>query len=171
MSRVHRVTKELPGSGDALHLPIEPTSSIKQNLVCFAARLTVAAAPDLRGEGDDLLMPTIVNRRRATPSAVSVSALALVLVTGALWPHLSWAGDLNQPAQDAPIIAVDWQAPLSLPPRFRNHCRYDINHGAWYCSDHCGIDDQFYFCSPASFGCCHPGYGYCDWRRHLRCAP
>jgi hypothetical protein len=61
--------------------------------------------------------------------------------------------------------------PESLPPHFRNHCTFDVIRGRWSCSNHCGLDYQFYFCSPASFGCCHPGYGYCDWNGSLRCAP
>jgi len=69
------------------------------------------------------------------------------------------------------FATVDWQPPRSLPARFRNHCRYDPIHGRAYCANHCGPDYQFYFCSQESFGCCHPGYGYCDWKGHLRCAP
>ena len=70
----------------------------------------------------------------------------------------------------APRVEVGWQTPDSLPPRFRNHCRVDGWH-APYCSDHCGWGHQFYYCSDASFGCCHVGRGYCDWRGSLRCAP
>jgi hypothetical protein len=29
----------------------------------------------------------------------------------------------------APVIQVDWQYPLSLPPRFRNHCAIDTFSG------------------------------------------
>jgi hypothetical protein len=74
------------------------------------------------------------------------------------------------PAGAAPI-QIDWQGPLSLPPRFRNHCFVDVLSGRPYCSDHCGFDHQFYFCSRQSFGCCRVGYGYCDWTGLLRCAP
>jgi hypothetical protein len=117
-------------------------------------------------------MPKIlIDPRSMAGSTVTALAFALMLSAGALWPSRLRAGELNSPAIGAPIIAVDWQGPMSLPPRFRNHCHYDVNHGAWYCSDHCGIDYQFYFCSPTSFGCCRPGYGYCDWKGHLRCAP
>lgn len=115
-------------------------------------------------------MPTMfIDLRRIAALTFVVSTIALF--TGTLWPSAARAAELNASSIGAPIIAVDWQGPLSLPPRFRNHCRYDINRGAWYCADHCGVDYQFYFCSPASFGCCHLGYGYCDWRGHLRCAP
>lgn len=117
-------------------------------------------------------MPAIfVSLRRTTSSTVGVLALALVLFAGALWPLPSRAGDLKHRAAGAVIVAVDWQGPLSLPPRFRNHCRYDTSHRAWYCANHCGRDDQFYFCSQGSFGCCQRGYGYCDWKGRLRCAP
>ena len=70
-----------------------------------------------------------------------------------------------------PLVQVDWQGPLSLPRRFRNHCAVDVLTGRPYCSDHCGFNYQFYYCSHQSFGCCRVGYGYCDWRGLLRCAP
>ena len=69
-----------------------------------------------------------------------------------------------------PVVRVDWQDPVLLPPRFRNHCRSDW-WGRPYCENHCGRGYEFYFCSPGSFGCCHVGYGYCDWHGHLRCHP
>jgi hypothetical protein len=72
------------------------------------------------------------------------------------------------------IVVVDWQSPQTLPRRFRNHCSYD-GYGGYggrsYCSDHCGSDYQFYYCSHASFGCCRVGSGYCDWSGFLRCHP
>ncbi len=64
---------------------------------------------------------------------------------------------------------ADWQTPEQLPPVFRNHCSFESFTNRPYCSNHCGIDYQFYFCSPASFGCCHLGHGYCDWNGILRC--
>jgi len=69
------------------------------------------------------------------------------------------------------LVRVDWQEPLQLPPRFRNHCTYENFTARPYCSDHCGIDYQFYYCSEASFGCCHLGRGYCDFNGLLRCHP
>ena len=69
------------------------------------------------------------------------------------------------------FMRVDWQYPLQLSPRFRNHCTYEYFDGRPYCSNHCGIDYQFYYCSEISFGCCHLGRGYCDWRGALRCHP
>jgi hypothetical protein len=107
--------------------------------------------------------------RRTIAAVVAIAASALTLSSANAWPVVARAAEPLQVS--APVVTVDWQEPWSLPPRFRNHCGYDVNHGAWRCSDHCGIDYQFYFCSPASFGCCHPGYGYCDWNGHLRCAP
>jgi hypothetical protein len=106
---------------------------------------------------------------RTIAAAVAIAASALTLSSANAWPATAQTAEPLQVS--APVVAVDWQGPWSLPPRFRNHCGYAVNHGAWRCSDHCGIDYQFYFCSPASFGCCHPGYGYCDWNDHLRCAP
>ena len=75
------------------------------------------------------------------------------------------------PPQRTAVIQVDWQWPQWLPRRFRNHCAIDTFSGRPYCSDHCGLDYQFYLCSPASFGCCHIGSGYCDWNGLLRCHP
>jgi hypothetical protein len=68
-----------------------------------------------------------------------------------------------------PIVRVDWQYPWQLPPRFRNHCRYEYFAARPYCSDHCGSDYKFYYCSEVSFGCCHLGRGYCDPSGLLRC--
>jgi hypothetical protein len=70
-----------------------------------------------------------------------------------------------------PVRRVDWQDPALLPPRFRNHCTSSDWWGRPYCENHCGRGYEFYFCSPESFGCCHVGYGYCDWHGHLRCHP
>jgi hypothetical protein len=124
------------------------------------------------GEGELLISTILIGSRRVVASAVTTLTLALlILAAGALWSSPSRAAPLDASSMGAPIITVDWQGPMSLPPRFRNHCRYDTEHGAWYCSDHCGIDYQFYFCSPASFGCCRINYGYCDWKGRLRCAP
>jgi hypothetical protein len=69
------------------------------------------------------------------------------------------------------VIRADWQEPAQVPPRFRNHCRVENFTGRPYCSDHCGSDYQFYFCSELSFGCCHLGRGYCDFRGLVRCVP
>ncbi len=70
-----------------------------------------------------------------------------------------------------PLIQADWQEPQSLPPRFRNHCATDSFSHRPYCSNHCGFDYQFYYCSRESFGCCRIGFGYCDWNGLLRCHP
>jgi hypothetical protein len=117
-------------------------------------------------------MPTKPSHfHRIAPRFAAVSALAVACSIGLTWPSVLSAGDLNYTPIGAPLTRVDWQEPTSLPPHFRNHCSFDVNHGRWSCSNHCGLDYQFYFCSPASFGCCHPGYGYCDWNGSLRCAP
>jgi hypothetical protein len=76
----------------------------------------------------------------------------------------------SPPAWDAAIL-VDWQYPESLPPRFRNHCSTEYFSGRFYCADHCGSGYQFFYCSEASFGCCHLGRGYCDIHGSLRCSP
>ncbi len=69
------------------------------------------------------------------------------------------------------LIPADWQEPQSLPLRFRNHCAADSFSRRPYCSNHCGFDYQFYYCSRESFGCCRIGFGYCDWSGLLRCHP
>ena len=76
----------------------------------------------------------------------------------------------NLPA-DTPLIRADWQEPQSLPLRFRNHCASETLSRRPYCSDHCGFEYQFYYCSRGSFGCCRVGFGYCDWNGLLRCHP
>jgi hypothetical protein len=81
------------------------------------------------------------------------------------------AGEVNLAAADGAVVFVDWQGPEQLPPRFRNHCTLENFTGRPYCSDHCGVDSQFYYCTQASFGCCRLGHGYCDWNGVLRCHP
>ncbi len=56
-----------------------------------------------------------------------------------------------------------------LPRAFQNHCGWKWGH--FYCANHCGADYQFYYCNRVSFGCCHVGYGYCDYHGLLRCRP
>lgn len=70
-----------------------------------------------------------------------------------------------------PLIHFDPGDPAFLPRRFRNHCSFDVTYGRYYCSDRCGSDYQFYYCSRWSFGCCHIGVGYCDPAGLLRCRP
>ncbi len=98
-------------------------------------------------------------------------AVALTLLLCAGWVTVCPAAQTIKPPADVTIIQVDWQAPQSLPRRFRNHCARDPFSGRPYCSDHCGFDYQFFFCSRESFGCCRPGFGYCDWNGLLRCHP
>jgi hypothetical protein len=89
------------------------------------------------------------------------------------------AMNLNTFAAPTPQLAaatsllqrVDWQTPDQLPRLLRNHCAYDVESGRPYCSDHCGYNYQVYACSRHSFGCCRPGFGYCDWNGLLRCHP
>ena len=68
-------------------------------------------------------------------------------------------------------VRIDWHYPWQLPPRFRNHCAYEYFTARPFCSNHCGSGYQFFYCSEASFGCCHLGHGYCDWGGLLRCSP
>lgn len=79
------------------------------------------------------------------------------------------AGEAARLAPQGDLVRIDWQVPEQLPPQFRNHCTVENFTARPYCSNHCGADYQFYYCSPASFGCCHLGHGYCDWNGVLRC--
>jgi len=106
---------------------------------------------------------------RGLARVVAVAALAIACDAALAGHQRAFAGALNYSPLDRPLIAADWQPPAALPRAFRNHCHFD-GEGRFYCSNHCGPDYQFYFCTPASFGCCRPGFGYCDWIGHLRCA-
>jgi hypothetical protein len=90
---------------------------------------------------------------------------------GLVAPSLCAAASAAGPLPAASVLEADWQGPLSLPPRFRNHCVIDFFSGRPYCLNHCGIDYQFYYCTPRAFGCCRVGFGYCDWHGQLRCHP
>ena len=88
-----------------------------------------------------------------------------------IWAAGCAAGQSGPAGAASFVIPADWQYPQQLPPRFRNHCTFEYFTARPYCSDHCGIDYQFYYCSEASFGCCHLGRGYCDFGGLLRCHP
>jgi hypothetical protein len=87
--------------------------------------------------------------------AITILVLGLLAVSACA--SIGRAGEGLRPAMDANRLIVeaadwDWQGPQSLPPRFRNHCSYDSFSGRPYCSDHCGIDYQFYHCLNGSLG-------------------
>jgi hypothetical protein len=73
------------------------------------------------------------------------------------------------PAPDVQVVQFTYALrPLPLlPRRFQNHCGFYRGH--FYCADHCGADDQLYYCSPVAFGCCHIGHGYCSGDGSVRC--
>ena len=96
--------------------------------------------------------------------------LAAGFLGAGLSPSSVTAQTMPSTADGATVIRVDWQGPEALAPRFRNHCGID-RFGRAFCSNHCGLDHQFYYCSEISFGCCHFGRGYCSFRGQLRCAP
>ena len=101
---------------------------------------------------------------------IKVKTALLAISVCTLFATLCPASEISMPDRDL-VVRVDWQEPMQLPPRYRNHCRAENFTGRPYCSDHCGIDSQFFYCSQASFGCCRLGHGYCDWDGLLRCAP
>ena len=98
-------------------------------------------------------------------------ALALAALGGVAATSTGAAAPPLAPLPRMAVIQADWQGPLSLPRRFRNHCAIDSLSGRPYCSDHCGFEYQFFYCSPRSFGCCRVSFGYCDWSGLLRCHP
>jgi len=97
---------------------------------------------------------------------LALAALALI-ITG----FACRADDRNYSPAEGLLTRVDWQPPWVLPRRLRNHCGYTNGPDDPFCSNHCGVDYQVYQCSKHSFGCCRIGYGYCDYRGVLRCAP
>ena len=110
--------------------------------------------------------------REATHDAgIRVTILQLAVLTFLACASGAHAGEQLYSPVNRPFVYVGWQDPAFLPRRFRNHCSFDVTLGAYYCSDRCGSDYQFYYCSRWSFGCCHIGVGYCDWGGLLRCRP
>ena len=102
---------------------------------------------------------------------IKMKAFTLALLAYAVWTSSCYAGEFAVSPTGGSFIQVDWQDPALVPPRFRNHCSVDTFRGRPYCANHCGGSYEFYFCSQASFGCCHLGRGYCDWSGALRCSP
>jgi hypothetical protein len=100
-----------------------------------------------------------------------VTILQLAVLTCITCASGAHAGKLDYSPVNGPFIHIGWQDPGFLSRRFRNHCSFDVTLGAYYCSDRCGSDYQFYYCSRRSFGCCRIGVGYCDWGGLLRCRP
>ncbi len=102
---------------------------------------------------------------------MTAKAALLAIVAGLGSASNCPAAAISAVPDGAPLLRVDWQVPEQLPRQFRNHCTAEKFTGRPYCSNHCGIDYQFFYCAQSSFGCCHLGHGYCDWDGHLRCAP
>jgi hypothetical protein len=102
-----------------------------------------------------------------TMKSLALAAMMGVAATAAPAAPAAWV----RPAVDQSVIEVDWQSPQSLPWRLRNHCGIDRERNLAYCADHCGPGYAVYSCSGGSFGCCRAGFGYCDWRGFVRCAP
>jgi len=98
-------------------------------------------------------------------------AFVLVLLAYVVGTHIVTAASARILPAPGSAILVDWQYPQWLPPRFRNRCSIEYFTGRPYCSNHCGRDYQFFYCSESSFGCCHLGRGYCDVNGLLRCSP
>ena len=100
-----------------------------------------------------------------------MKAVALALLTCMVWAAACPAAGFGSSPPSGLAIGVNWQEAAFVPRRIRNHCGFENFTGRSYGSDHCGNDYQFYYCSKASFGCCHLGRGYCDVNGLLRCHP
>jgi len=98
-----------------------------------------------------------------------VKILPFAMLTCIAWVSACHAGERSYSPANGLLIHVDWQEPWFLPRRFRNHCSFDVTQARYYCSNHCGSDYEFYYCSKKSFGCCHIGVGYCERDGLLRC--
>jgi len=107
----------------------------------------------------------------AHDAGIRVTIFQLAVLTCLACASGVHAGEQAYSPVNGPFVHVGWQDPAFLPRRFRNHCSFDVTLGAYYCSDRCGSNYQFYYCSRWSFGCCHIGVGYCDWGGLLRCRP
>ncbi len=101
----------------------------------------------------------------------AVKILALTMLACVVAASAADASPWARLAGNSLVIEADWQSPQALPRRFRNHCVFGADPARSYCSNHCGFDYQFYYCSRESFGCCRIGFGYCDWNGLLRCHP
>lgn len=93
--------------------------------------------------------------------------LAVLAVLG--WSSFCQAGEPAYTPVYGFLSWFDGRDPADLPPRFRTNC--SLHNGRVYCAYRCGSTYQFYYCSRVSFGCCHIGDGYCDYRGALRCRP
>jgi len=100
-----------------------------------------------------------------------VKILRFAVLACVAWASNGRASEPGYSPANGLLVQVDWQDPFFLPRRFRNHCNFDVTLGIYYCSDRCGFEYQFYYCSRRSFGCCHIGTGYCGWDGLLRCRP
>ena len=107
--------------------------------------------------------------RQAAKKYFYLGLLAITLFICSGWNSFS-VGTKTSIISDSLVSHIDWQVPSALPVQFRNHCYCDAR-GRYYCSNHCGADYAFYYCSRKSFGCCHVGKGYCDRGGLLRCRP
>jgi hypothetical protein len=102
-------------------------------------------------------------------SKISGKAFLFVAIALMLWVSCCRAGEPLYSPGPGLLTWFDWREPDDLPPRFRTNC--GIHNGRLYCAYRCGTTYQFYYCSRASFGCCHIGDGYCDYRGLLSCRP
>jgi hypothetical protein len=94
----------------------------------------------------------------------------LALIAWAAAASCCRAGELSYSPAAAWLTWFDWgRDPADVPPPFRTNC--DIHNGRFYCAYRCGSSYQFYYCSRISYGCCHIGDGYCDYRGYLQCRP
>jgi hypothetical protein len=127
--------------------------------------LKLAARREVHATLQPMRIARMSCRRTFSPKA---AAAFLVLVVG-LTSAISAAGAGELIFSPLPRLLDFGREPNDLPPRFRTNC--SIKDGRFYCAYRCGWEYEFFYCSTASFGCCHVAHGYCDYRGLLRCRP
>ena len=95
-------------------------------------------------------------------------ALCLAVFAFLLCMSCCHAGEVFFSPRDGVWTLFDRHGAEYLPPKFQNHCA--LHNGRFYCAHHCGTTYEFFYCSRISYGCCHIGDGYCDYRGWQRLA-
>jgi hypothetical protein len=131
-----------------------------------SSKLRLAAALGASGRADAIRLVRMYCHRTLGKKAAAASLFAVL----ALGAGISSAAAGGEPIYSPIARILDFgHEPNDLPPRFRTNC--SIQNGRFYCAYRCGFGYEFFYCSAASFGCCHVADGYCDYRGFLRCRP
>ena len=164
---------------DLHHGRVEVDKSRRPRAPVSCIRLPLKAAPSLRDQKLPAIGSRAAHHRVEAPpirgalrkaSGMKAFAFAMLALSCGRFPSVRPLRQLTCPPTRRSSERIG---------RDRNPCRGGSatiapstpSAGRPYCSDHCGFDYQFYFCSRDSFGCCRIGFGYCDWNGLLRCHP